>query len=382
MNTAASNQLSAAERLDWLRLIRSENVGPITFRALLNRYGSAAAALDALPALAREGGRRRGIAICSKADAEAEIEALSAVGASLVAFCEDDYPAALAAVEDGPPLLSLRGHRHLVRRPAVAVVGARNASANGRRLAQSMAAALAKAELLVASGMARGIDTAAHKGALDGGTAAVLAGGIDVVYPSENQALYDALVSQALVLSEMPPGTKPQARHFPRRNRIISGMALGVVVVEAAPRSGSLITTRLAAEQGREVFAVPGSPLDPRSEGCNALIRDGATLVRSAADVLEALGPLLQRPVAEPDKPAYRDQPPVEQPVGDLAEAREVLAELLGPSAVSVDELVRECQFSAPVVATVLLELELAGRLERQPGGRVALRLGDVSEEP
>ncbi len=275
MEAVTPRNLSRAERLAWLRLIRTENVGPITFRQLLRRFGSADAALDALPDLARRGGRARPIRICSAAAARCELEALEALDARLIALFEPDYPLALAALDDAPPLICCFGLPHLLQRNAVAVVGARNASANGRRQARQIAAELGSAGLLVVSGMARGIDAAAHEGALDSGTVAVVAGGVDVIYPEENGALYGEIKARGVVLSEMPAGTVPQARHFPRRNRLISGMALGTLVVEAAPHSGSLITARFALDQGREVLAVPGSPLDPRARGCNDLIRQG-----------------------------------------------------------------------------------------------------------
>ena len=261
----------------------------------------------------------------------------------------------------------------------IAVVGARNASANGRRLARDLAAELGRGGLVVISGLARGIDAAAHLGGLETGSIAVVAGGADVVYPAENRGLYDALVRQGAIVAELPLGTEPQARHFPRRNRIISGMALGVVVVEAAARSGSLITARFALEQGREVFAVPGSPLDPRSRGCNDLLRHGATVTENAEDVLSPLGPQLGgieplRPVpsiAIPTAP-HRPPPGIAIPAEDAA-GLELILERLGPTPVAVDELVRQCQMSAAVVATLLLELELAGRVERHPGNLVSL---------
>ena len=256
---------------------------------------------------------------------------------------------------------------------AVAIVGARNASANGRRLARELAAGLGAADFVVVSGLARGIDAAAHAGALESGTIAVLAGGIDVVYPQENQELYDSIARQGLLVSEIALGTQPQASHFPRRNRLISGLSLGAVVVEAAPRSGSLITARQAADQGREVFAVPGSPLDPRARGCNGLIRQGATLVESADDVIESLAGMLKPPMAEPPERDFGPGKPPEPPESDLAACRAIMDDLLSPTPVPVDELIRECQFSPAVVQTVLLELELAGRIERHPGNRVAL---------
>ncbi|MFQ5764118.1 MAG: DNA-processing protein DprA [Rhodospirillales bacterium] len=253
------------DRLDWLRLIRSEHVGPITFHRLIERFGTARAALDALPALARQGGRRGRLKICARAAAEDEMAALAAVGSRLVCWGEPDYPPLLAHIEDAPPVIAVLGHADLLAKKALAIVGARNASANGCRFAEKLARDCGRGGLMVVSGMARGIDAAAHKGAFETGTVAVLGGGIDVVYPKENAALYERLAAEGAMVSEVAPGTQPLARHFPRRNRLISGIARGVVVVEASPRSGSLITARMALEQGREVFAVPGSAVDPRA---------------------------------------------------------------------------------------------------------------------
>ena len=364
--------LNPAEKLDWLRLIRSENVGPVTFYQLLARFGSAAAALEGLPEIARRGGRDRPLTLFPRTDAEREMTALDRAGARLVAWGESDYPPALAAIDDAPPLLSMLGEARILQRPAIAVVGARNASANGRRFARDIALQLGQRGLVVVSGLARGIDAAAHEGALPTGTMAVLAGGIDSIYPEENRALHEAIAERGALLAEMPVGTVPQARHFPRRNRIISGCALGVLVVEAALRSGSLITARFALEQGREVFAVPGSPLDPRCRGCNDLIRRGATLTESAEDVVA------QIEVQLAPGPSPRQQAP-EAPLapvlgdGELAAARRLVLERLSPTPVPVDDLVRECQLSPALTINVLLELELAGRLERQPGNLVAL---------
>ncbi|HEV3178460.1 MAG TPA: DNA-processing protein DprA [Stellaceae bacterium] len=371
---AASRALNPAERLDWLRLLRTENVGPITFYQLLQRFGSAAAALEALPGFARKGGRSAGIAICSRADAEREVAALAKAGGRLVAWGEPDYPPALAVIDDAPPLISVVGDARVLQRRAIAVVGARNASANGRRFARDIAAELGRTGFLVVSGLARGIDAAAHQGALEAGTLAVVAGGVDAVYPEENRALHEAIAERGVIAAELPVGTEPQARHFPRRNRIISGVSLGVLVVEAALKSGSLITARFALEQGREVFAVPGSPLDPRCRGANDLIRGGATLVEGVEDVLNALGGQL----SDPRRPAFTRPGGVALSDGNDTEnqtdsARAKVLEGLGPSPVLVDELVRQCQLSPAIVATVLLELELAGRLERQPGNRVTL---------
>lgn len=372
MLSTAPRALTDAERLDWLRLIRSENVGPITFFQLLDRFGGAGSALEALPELARRGGRGGRLRIADESAAEREVEGLAAIGARLIACGEDEYPQALAAIADPPPLVAVRGQAHLLKRPTVAVVGARNASANGRRFAQAITRDLGEAGLVVASGLARGIDTAAHEGAVESGTVAVVAGGIDVIYPPENKALYERIVEGGAVIAEERLGMVPQARHFPKRNRLISGVALGVLVVEAAQRSGSLITARLALEQGREVFAVPGSPLDPRCQGTNDLIRRGATLTQSAADVLAELEGMLRQPAAA----RTRTIPASPEPAVDgreLESARGKIMESLGPTPVQVDEIVRQCQLSPAIVAVVLLELELAGRLDRHPGHQVCL---------
>lgn len=365
--------LNASEKLDWLRLIRSENVGPRTFLRLLERFGSAGRALAALPDLARKGGRARPIVVCPVETARRELDAAARLGCTVLAGCEPGYPRHLAAIDDPPPILYARGAAALLAKPMVAMVGARNASVNGRTLTRRLAVDLGRDGLVVVSGLARGIDTAAHEGALAAGTVAVMAGGVDVVYPPENQKLYDDVVAMGCAVSEMPPGTQPQASHFPRRNRIVSGLALGVVVVEANLKSGSLITARMAAEQGREVFAVPGHPSDPRAQGPNDLIRHGATLTEGAGDVSRVLFDLLRRPLAEERGGAYQSPPALETDEAGLARARALLQESLGPMPVAVDLLIRECQLSASVVSMVLLELELAGRLERHPGNQVAL---------
>lgn len=365
--------LAEPERLDWLRLIRTENIGPITFFRLLERYGTAAAALRALPELALRGGRTKPLRVATKADAERELAANAAIGARLIAACEPDYPERLAGIDDPPPVMSLLGAAHLLRRPTVALVGARNASLNGRRLAETMARDLGARGYVVVSGLARGIDTAAHEGALGTGTGAVQAGGIDVVYPEENQDLYRRIAAQGVVLAETAIGSQPQARHFPRRNRLISGCSQAVVVVEAAEKSGSLITARMAAEQGREVLAVPGSPLDPRARGGNSLIKEGATLVESADDVHRALAGPGRLPLAERSRERFGLAPMTAPDEAEIARAMPRLLESLSPAPVLIDELIRDCQLSAPVVLTVLLELELAGRVEHQPGGRVSL---------
>jgi len=386
MSASRRAPLSRKELIAWLRLIRSENVGPVTFRQLLQRFGSAEAAVKALPELARRGGRRRPIRIPGPAAAERELADLEALGATVLALGTEGYPPALAAIDDAPPLLFVRGHADLLKRPAVAVVGARNASANGRRTAEELARGLAEQGLLVISGLARGIDAAAHKGSLADGTAAVMAGGLDVVYPPEHKPLYADIVARGVAVSETALGTEPQARHFPRRNRLVSGLAHGVVVVEAALRSGSLITARLASEQGREVFAVPGSPRDPRAAGCNRLLKQGAYLVEKADDVVGVLADQLRGGPEEAAAMSYEfdtpfDAAPAEEPGTEvLTRARAEVLDLLDFAPVAVDEVIRECQFSPSVVTTVLLELELAGRCERHPGNRVALTQQDVVE--
>ena len=374
MDGMTKDQLPLDEKLTWLRLLRSENVGPVTFRYLLQRFGSAAAALAALPELAQRSGRRR-LRIGSSAEAAREFEALEAVGATALALCEPGYPAALAAIEDAPPLLFLRGRPEMLLHPGIGVVGARNASGNGRQLAERFARGLAQQEFTVVSGLARGIDSAAHRGALSAGydhgsTIAVMAGGIDVVYPPENTELSDEIAGEGLLLSEIALGTEPQARHFPRRNRLISGLSLAVLVVEAAERSGSLITARLANEQGRQVLAVPGSPLDPRAQGCNRLIREGARLVQSLDDILEEVGAATTGRLRE-TPPARFEPAEIASEIDERAIA--LVLECLSPSPLAVDEVIRRCQLSPPLVHNVLLELELAGRLERQAGNRVAL---------
>jgi DNA processing protein len=376
--------LDPQERLDWLRLARTETVGPVTFYAMLRRFGAAAAALEALPRLARRSERARPVAAATRGEAEAELARLGRIGARILCWGEPEYPEALAAIEDAPPVLAVIGRGELLARPMVAVVGARNASANGRRLARELAQGLGQGGLVVTSGLARGIDAAAHAGALATGTVAVVAGGIDVVYPEENRGLYDAIARDGAIVAELPPGTEPQARHFPRRNRIISGMALAVLVVEAAARSGSLITARYALEQGRDVFAVPGSPLDPRCRGTNDLIKNGANLTETAEDILQPLQPLLRgnappprAVVTPPPMPPAMAAPsyaaPAAQPIAD-DDALAMILERLGPTPVAVDELIRQSQLSAAAVATLLLELELSGRVERHPGNLVSLR--------
>lgn len=369
--------LSETERIDRIRLARTENVGPVTFRQLLTRFGSASEAIDALPELATRGGRRRPLSVPAAESVAGEFAAADRCGGRLIVLGDADYPPPLAATDDAPVSLCLIGDESLLRRDALAMVGARNASTNGRGLARRLAAEIAGSGFVIISGMARGIDAAAHEGALDNGTIAVLAGGADVIYPRENAALYDAIRERGLLISEMPCGTQPHARHFPRRNRIISGMCLGVLVVEAALRSGSLITARLAGEQGRDVFAVPGSPLDPRCRGANDLIRNGATLTECADDVLAELVPARDRGIrragrtAEPAGAALPDRPGADEAAAGTLHRR--ITEMLGPSPQPVDALIRDTGHPAAAVWAIILDLELAGRLERQPGNKVAL---------
>lgn len=371
--------LDDAQRLACLRLIRSENVGPATFRALINHYGGAVPALAALPELSRRGGRRKQVRICPVAEAEAELEAARDIGAQPLFTIEPGYPAPLAFLDGAPPLLYVKGDVELLNRPILSIVGSRDASAAGVRIARQFSGSLSAAGYVVASGLARGIDAAAHQAALAGGTVAVLAGGLDIVYPPEHRELQHLIAAQGCLVGEMPPGFKPRAQDFPRRNRIISGIARAILVVEAARRSGSLITARMAAEQGRDVFAVPGNPLDPRAEGTNGLIKDGATMATSADDILRELD--LSSPAREPGPIAVRHDPAVppplpparhlEEPSGDDA-AR--IAAALGPAPVAVDDLTRATGLPARTVQIALLELALAGRIEHHSGQLVSLR--------
>jgi DNA processing protein len=369
-----------------LRLARTEGVGPITWRRLLARFHTAEAALAALPLLAQSGGKSSPPLTPSVADAKREFEQTAKLGGRLSFIGDPEYPPLLGDLDDAPPVIAALGDIAALSERAVALVGGRNASANGQRMAANLAEELAGANLVIVSGLARGVDAAAHEGALRAGrTVAAVAGGLDQPYPAEHADLQRRIAAGGGVLTEAPLGTIPQARHFPRRNRLIAGLALGVVVIEAAPRSGSLITARLAQEAGRELFAVPGSPLDPRARGSNDLIRQGAHLTETAADVLDNLpdhpsrsglarAPLFargapERGMAEP-APAWEEPP---EPAGRLAAARSQVVELLDGSPTPVDDLVRRCQFSPAAVMAVLLELELAGRIETLSGARVAL---------
>jgi len=376
MNQAAGPRLSDRQRLNWLRLIRTPNVGPASFRDLINRFGSAETAIEMLPELMISGGASRIARIPSIAEAEAEMEAARRHGARFVCIGEHDYPPLLRRMDNPPPLLAVNGTGDVFPLPAVAIVGARNASLAGIKMARLLAAELGREGYSIVSGLARGIDTAAHQGSIATGTIGVLAGGLDRPYPLENVGLMDEIAATGgAIVSEMPFGWEPRAQDFPRRNRIVAGMTLGLVVVEAAKRSGSLISARLAGEMGRLVFAVPGSPMDPRAAGTNGLLKEGAILVTEAGDIMTALAPLTGAPL--PLAPSL-DEPPdfsATPPPGD--DDRYLVLEALGPVPVGVDEIIRHTGLHPAQVFMILLELDLAGRLERHSGGAVSLVLLD-----
>lgn len=358
-----------ADIIDRVRLIRTPGIGPITYRQLLLRFGSAEAALAAIPELARRGGGKAP-AIFSRSAAHRECAEVEKAGARYLILGQGLYPRALSALENAPPILTISGRVGLLDQPMVAIVGARNASAAACRFARGLAHDLSRQGIAVVSGLARGIDSAAHDGSIDHSTIAIIAGGLDVYYPPENEARQRDIAERGLLIAEMPPGTEPRARHFPYRNRIIAGLAAGTVVIEAAPKSGSLITARLAAESGREVMAVPGSPIDPRAQGCNQLIRDGATLIQSADDVIECIGNLHGRVASPASDPEFRPAPGFTEAEPDILS---LIEQLLGPSPVPVDEIVRLSGAPAGAVQLALLELDLAGRLDRHAGNKVSL---------
>jgi DNA processing protein len=358
--------LTDKERRDWVRLARSEGVGPVTFFGLLARFGSVSGAILALPDLINKSGRK-GLKLVSAAQAEDEIAATLAFGGQIIAACEPGFSRALGAITPPPPIISVRGHLGLLLKPTVGIVGARNASAAGLRIAREMAAGIGQGGYVVASGLARGIDGAAHLASLERGTIAVLAGGIDHIYPPEHATLHAQVSERGLIVSESPLHAAVHARDFPRRNRIISGLSLGVVVVEAEARSGSLITARFAGEQGREVFAVPGSPLDPRAAGPNGLIKDGARLVTSADDVVDALQ--ASSGLGERESNYFVHQSgPVSLETGIINQ----VAALLSPVPVSLEDLSRDTGLPWRMVAAIVVELELNGLAVTQIGGRVS----------
>ncbi|MFT3730233.1 MAG: DNA-processing protein DprA [Hyphomicrobium sp.] len=373
-------KLSQEERLACLRLIRSENVGPVTFRDLISYYGGATKALEILPTLSRRGGAGRPIRICPKSDAERELATAERIGAVPVFAVERDYPPVLARIDAPPPMLYLKGRRDLLNEPAIAIVGSRQCSAAGTQLTKQFASELSDTGFVVVSGLARGIDRAAHEASIRGGTVAVLGGGIDWIYPPEHAELQARIAAEGCLVTERPPGLQPRDKDFPRRNRIIAGLVYGVIVVEAAARSGTLITARFANELGREVFAVPGHPLDPRAEGTNRLIKNGATLVTEAADIVDVLRPILglqerRSGYADQAHPEPEDFPPP-APLADVApeDALKAVLTALGPAPVAIDAITRQTGLSVQTVQIALLELDLAGRIERQGQSLVALR--------
>lgn len=408
MSLPAPSAFDAARRLAWLRLWRSENIGPRTFQSLLGRFGSAEAALEALPDLIRRKRPGRPIRIAELAEIEREFEAADRLGARFLCRDEIGFPSLLREIDSAPAVIAIRGNAGVLDRPCVAIVGARNASASGLAFAERLARGLAQAGYVIVSGFARGIDSRAHRASLATGTIAVLAGGHDRLYPADQEPFMAQLLEDGAAISEMPFGWEARGLDFPRRNRLVSGLSLGVIVVEAARRSGSLITARFAADQGREVFAVPGSPLDPRADGTNDLIRDGATFCTGADDVLRALADrvsgrspddLLADPGGTPepplwdeidlfsgapatasdhapvgDRPGLREPPAAPEPRReDSLASREKVIERLGPAPVSIDELARAAELPIREVRGVILELEIAGRLERHGGGLVSL---------
>jgi DNA processing protein len=368
-------ELDPEQRLACLRLIRSDNVGPVTFRELVNHYGGAVQALDALPELARRGGRT--IRICPAERAERELEAAERIGAKIIFTIEPGYPALLAHIDAPPPAVYVKGDIQLLSRPMIAIVGSRQASAAGLTLARRFAADLGRRGFVTVSGLARGIDAAVHDASLQTGTVAVLAGGIDFVYPPENARLQDKVAETGCLATEMPPGFEPRAKDFPRRNRLVAGMSFGVVVIEAARRSGTLTTARMSAEQGREVFAVPGHPLDPRAEGTNHLLKTGAQLVTSAEDVIEILAPVVAgMNMAMEHHAAYEvapPPPPRPPPLIGNSDRDRVLSALT-PNPVPVDDLARSVELGARELRVILMELDLAGRIERHGQGLVSLK--------
>lgn len=374
LTSAKGIRLTERQRLNWLRLIRSENVGPATFKDLINYCGSAQRAIDMLPDLANRGGSRARIKIAGMDDAEKELADIEAFGARLIGIGEPEYPSALRQIPGAPPLLTMKGNFELVHRPMVAMVGARNASINGSKFAAKISRDLGNAGYVIASGLARGIDASAHRASRETGTLAALAGGLNQPYPEENKGLFEEICAgDGLAITEMPFNWKPVARDFPRRNRLIAGVALGLLVVEAAKRSGSLISARRATEFGRIVFAVPGSPLDPRAAGTNSLIQDGAILVTDAQDIIDTLSPMQNIKDINPLLIKEQDQIETDISVPDQTE-RAMILDSLSVSPVEIDDIIRHTGMSAQTVYLVLLELDLSAQLNRHTGGLVSLR--------
>lgn len=373
-NFIPNPSLRGADPVDVLRLIRSENVGPMTFFHLVKFCGSVKKAIEMAPEISRRGGRKKAISILPKSAAEQEFESLTAFGARTVLYGEETYPRLLQLIPDAPPLLTVRGHGHLfTHEKLIGMVGARNASANGCAFAKKLASELGEAGYIVVSGLARGIDASAHRGSLASGTVAVIGGGIDNIYPPENEILFREIAETGAIISEMPFGMKPLSHSFPGRNRIIAGMTRGIAVIEASLKSGSLITANYALDYGREVFAVPGSPMDPRAAGTNGLIKQGATMIESARDILNNLAPMGELPLAEDDS-QFSEPPSILPSAEILDEARSAINSALSPSPARLEDILQATGLTPHLLMVVLLELELAGRLERHPGARVSLR--------
>jgi DNA processing protein len=374
--------LAKESLVDVLRLIRSENVGPVTFFNLVRQFGAAKNALEAIPELAAKGGRRAPVLCYTVKDAEEEIGRVEKLGARMIRYGEEAYPELLMSIYDPPPLLTVLGHAHVWKnKTTLAIVGSRNASANSYQLTKKLASDAGTKGYIVVSGLARGIDTAAHLGSLAAGTVAVMANGIDQVYPPENKSLYDSIAQQGAIITEQAFGMAPHSRSFPGRNRIISGMSRGTVVVEASLKSGSLITARFALEQDREVFAVPGSPMDPRCKGPNGLIKQGAMVCESIEDIVQAFSHMPTLFAGEQKSDEYMSAKPAALNAGEIAEARKLVHSKLGYHAVQIDQLLTQCQLTANLLSLVLLELELAGRLQRHPGHKVSLKTEDLLAE-
>lgn len=362
-------ELSFAERRDWLRLYRTPTVGPVAFRDLLRRYGTAGAAIEALPSLAR----RKAISIPPVEVIEDEMEASERLGIRILAACEPDYPLYLRAVDPVPPIISVWGQVDILHKPCAAIIGSRNASAIGQRFARQIAGELGEQGYTIVSGLARGIDASAHAGAMETGTAGVLGGGVDHIYPKQNAELFDVMRERGALISESPLGYRATARDFPRRNRIISGLSLGVIVIEAAERSGTLITARYALEQNREVMAAPGSPLDPRTKGCNRLIQQGAALIESTDDIVNILQDVRPPYIMESGESYEAPEFDWKRAESEIDKARQDILSLCSPTPTPRDEIIRQSGYSVPIATAALLEMELGGEIHVEPDGRIGL---------
>jgi DNA processing protein len=368
--------LRGTDPVDAIRLIRSENVGPMTFFHLVKFCGSVAKALEMAPGLSQRGGRKKPIVITPKAEAQREFEALTKYGARVLLYGEEEYPRLLQTISDAPPVITVRGHTHLFAHDKlIGIVGARNASANGCAFARRISEELGGSGYTVVSGLARGIDSHAHRGSMVSGTVAVIGGGIDNIYPPENEALYVEIAEAGAIISEMPFGMKPHAHSFPGRNRIIAGMTRGVAVIEASLKSGSLITAHYALDYGREVFAVPGSPMDPRCTGTNGLIKQGAHMLENARDIISNLSPMGALPLAEAEHGGFSEPMAAIPAEETMRDARAAVTQALSPSPTLLEEILQVTDLTPHLLMAVLLEFELAGRLQRHPGAKVSLTI-------